>query len=161
MLPSELTTVAVTVPGGVTVVLDRFRVTPLTVPVTTSIGTVALCPPEVAVTVAVPPAPGIGVTVTDDALVEAEQPLALNEMTVQFVSVLVHVGEILELLPLTSKPLAEIVRGPASAAELRTAVVGLTVMLASEFGETKKPLQPISNPATATRPIRARTAAPL
>ncbi len=56
-----------------------------------------------------------------------------------------------ELLPLTSMALADICRVPLPLAELRTAVSGLTVMLASEFGETKKPPQPIINPATTTR----------
>ena len=98
----------------------------------------------------------------DDPLVVAEQPLALSEMAAQFVSELVQVGEMDELLPLTSVPLAESVRDPLLAvAELRTAVPGLTVMLASEVGETKKPLQPIINPATATKLIRARNAVPV
>jgi len=66
-----------------------------------------------------------------------------------------------ELLPLTSRPLAEIVRVPAPLAELRTAVVGLTVMLASEVGETKKPLQPTINPATTAKLIRTRNAVPV
>ncbi len=73
---------------------------------------------------------------------------------------LVHVAEVqVELLPLTSVALAEICRVPPVV--LRTAVVGLTVMLATEFGETKKPPQPIINPATATRLISARTAVPV
>jgi hypothetical protein len=37
----------------------------------------------------------------DDPLVVAEQPLALSEMAAQFVSELVQVGEMDELLPLT------------------------------------------------------------
>jgi len=45
-------TIAVTVLGGVTVVGDTlFRLIVLNVPATTSIGTVTLCEPEVAVTV--------------------------------------------------------------------------------------------------------------
>ena len=158
--PVFVTTVAVTVPGGVTLVVERLMVIVPIVPVMTSIGTVAVCPPELAVTVAVPPAPAIGATVTDDPLVVAKQLLSLNEMTAQFVSVLVQFGEMVELLPLTSRPLAEIVRSPLLVAELRTAVVGLSVMLASEFGETKKPLQPTINPATAARPRSARIALP-
>jgi hypothetical protein len=149
--------VTVTVVGcDATVVVDvlRVRVVPI-VPGITSIGTVALFPPEVAVTVAVPPAPAVGVTVMLDPVV------ALSVISAPVVSEVVQVTATSELLPLTSVPLAEIVRVPASVAELRTAVVGLTVMLASEFGETKKPLQPISNPATAIRLIRARTAVPL
>ena len=156
--------VTVTVCGSdTTVVVDGLRVRVLLiVPVMTSIGTTTDgAPLAAAVTVVPPPAPEIGVTVTDDPLVVAKQPLALSEMTVQFVSALVHVGEILELLPLTSIPLAEIVRVSAPLAELRTAPVGLTVTLANEVGETKKPLQPISNPATATKLIRARNAVPV
>jgi hypothetical protein len=98
----------------------------------------------------------------DDPLVVAEQPLALSEMAAQFVSELVQVGEMDELLPLTSVPLAESVRDPLLAvAELRTAVPGLTVMLASEVGETKKPLQPTINPATTAKLIRTRNAVPV
>jgi len=45
-------TIAVTVPGGVTVVGDTlFRLIVLNVLVVTSIGIIWLCPPEVAVTV--------------------------------------------------------------------------------------------------------------
>ena len=76
------------------------------------------------------------------------------------VSEVVHVSEVqVELLPLTSVGLADICRVPPVV--LRTAVVGLTVMLASEVGETKKSPQPIINPATATNPISARTAVPV
>ena len=129
---------------------------------TTSIGIATDgAPLAVTVTVAVPPAPEIGVTVAVDPLVVAKQPLTLSEMTAQFVSELVHVGETVEPPPLTSVPVAENCRVPAPLVELRTAVSGVIVRLASEFGETKKPLQPIINPATATRLIRARTAVPV
>lgn len=73
------------------------------------------------------------------------------------VSEVVHVVEVqVELLPLTSVGLADICRVPPVV--VRTAVVGLTVMLATEFGETKKLPQPFSNPAIANRPISAKTA---
>jgi hypothetical protein len=76
---------------------------------------------------------------------------------VPVVSEVVHDIEVqLAVLPLTSAVLADICRVPP--VELRTALRGLTVMLATEFGETKKPLQPTSITATATRPRRARTA---
>jgi hypothetical protein len=76
------------------------------------------------------------------------------------VSEVVHVSEVqVELPPLTSVGLADICRVPPVV--LRTAVVGLTVMLATEFGETKKPSQPIINPATATKLISVRTAVPV
>jgi hypothetical protein len=83
--------------------------------------------------------------------------------TVPVVSEVVHVSEVqVELPPLTSVGLADICRvGEAVFAVLRTAVVGLTVMLATEFGETKKSLQPVINPATATNPISARIAVPV
>jgi len=147
VIPLSVTTVAFTVPGGVTVVVDRFMVILLIVPVMTSIGTVALCPPEVAVTVAVLPAPVTGVTVVDDPVV------GLIVRIAPVVSEVVQVGETLELLPLTSVPLADICRVPLPLAELRTAVSGVTVMLASEVGETKKlfPPQPVmSNAAKPT-----------
>jgi hypothetical protein len=77
-----------------------------------------------------------------------------------FVSEVVHVSEVqVELLPLTRMGLADICRVPPVV--LRTAVVGLTVMLPTELGETKKLPQPIINPATATKPISARTAVPV
>jgi len=148
VIPLDVATVAVTVPGGVTVVGDTlFMVILLIVPVMTSIGTVALCPPEVAVTVAVPLAPSVGVTVVVDPVV------GLIVRIAPVVSEVVQVGETLELLPLTSVPLADICRVPLPLAELRTAVSGVTVMLASEVGETKKlfPPQPVmSNAAKPT-----------
>ncbi len=133
----------------------------LIVPVMMSIGTVVLCPPDVAVTVAVLPlALGIGVTVTVAALVVDEQPVLLSEMRAQLVSLLVHVGETLEVLPLTSTPLADSCRVPPPL-ELRTAVDGVTLIEASEFGETKKPLQPTSMNAVTVKPMNAKTAVPV
>jgi hypothetical protein len=123
------------------------------VPVMTSIGTAALLVPlHLTVTVAEPPPTGVTNPVEESTV--RMEPV---------VSEVVHVSEVqVELPPLTNVGLADICSvGELVSAVLRTAVVGVTVMLASEFGETKKPLQPISNPATATRPIRARTAAPL
>lgn len=62
-----------------------------------------------------------------------EEPIVRIEPVV---SEVVHVGEVqMELLPLTSKALADICRVPLPIAELRTAADGLTVMLASELEE--------------------------
>ena len=130
---------------------------PLIVPVITLIGTIWFVAPEAdAVMVALPAA--IGVTATDAPVVVAVQPLLLNEMEVQLVSELVQVGETVALSPLTFVPLAESVRSPEPVELLRTAAVGLTAKLASEFGETKKPLQPTSITATAIKAKKARTA---
>ncbi len=125
----------------------------------TLIGIVWVIPLAVAVIVGLPAA--MGVTVTDEPVVVAVQPLLLNEMEAQFVSELVQVGETVVLLPLTSTPLAEIVRVPAPLAELRTAAVGLAVKLATEFGETKKPSQPTSMNAITVKPMNARTTVPI
>ena len=71
----------------------------LIVPVMTLIGIVWVIPLAVAVIVGLPAA--MGVTVTDEPVVVAVQPLLLNEMEAQFVSELVQVGETVVLLPLT------------------------------------------------------------
>jgi hypothetical protein len=143
---------------GAMEVADRFTTVMLVIVLeVTKIGTTALCPPEAAVTVcAVPPDPGVGVTV-----VVADPVVGLMVISAPLLSDVVQFGVMVELLPLTSVPVADNCRVPAPVAELMTAVFGVTVRVASEFGETKKPLQPIINPATATRLIRARTAVPV
>jgi hypothetical protein len=148
--------VTVSITGTPVVVVEGDAVTlrelPI-VPVMTSIGTAALLVPlHLTVTVAEPPP--TGVTNPEEESTVRMEPV---------VSEVVHVSEVqVELLPLTSVGLADICKvGEAVFVVLRTAVVGLTVMLATEFGETKKPLQPIINPATATNPISARIALPV
>ncbi len=121
------------------------------VPAMTSMGiALLLFPLQLTVTVTVPPALGVGVITPVDALIVRKVPV--RSEVVQF-------GEVQEaLLPLTSTTLADICNVALPLPELIAAVAGLTVTLAGEFGETKKPSQAVkasANAITPDNPIRA------